>query len=163
MERFFAEIRDDAIPPLAAADFCADEHFGAFASFVGLVRRVNVGRRVTGITYESFRPLCRTVFLDICREAEQVFGQELRIYVSHRVGETRVGDASVVVGVGAIHRDEACEACRYVIEELKHRAPIWKLEHYEDGDSGWVPGHCLCQERRAGDRWRRAVTPEPQP
>jgi molybdopterin synthase catalytic subunit len=56
----------------------------------------------------------------------------------HRVGELAVGELAVWVGVSAPHRDEAFRACRYIIDEVKHRLPIWKKEHYLDGDSGWV-------------------------
>ena len=56
----------------------------------------------------------------------------------HRVGSLALGDVAVWVGVSAAHRDEAFRACRYIIDEVKHRLPIWKKEHYENGDSGWV-------------------------
>jgi molybdopterin synthase catalytic subunit len=56
----------------------------------------------------------------------------------HRVGDLRVGELAVWVGVSAPHRDEAFRACRYIIDEVKHRVPIWKKEHYVNGDSGWV-------------------------
>jgi molybdopterin synthase catalytic subunit len=56
----------------------------------------------------------------------------------HRLGVLEVGEASVVVAAGGAHRDEAFAACRYVIEELKRRVPIWKREHYATGETGWV-------------------------
>ena len=56
----------------------------------------------------------------------------------HRLGLLEIGDVAVWVGAAAPHRDEAFRACRYVIDEVKHRVPIWKKEHYASGDSGWV-------------------------
>ena len=56
----------------------------------------------------------------------------------HRVGELQLGDVAVWVGVSSPHRDEAFKACRFIIDEVKHRVPIWKKEHYANGDSGWV-------------------------
>jgi molybdopterin synthase catalytic subunit len=62
----------------------------------------------------------------------------VRVAAEHRVGTLEVGDAAVVVVAAAPHRDAAFEACRYVIDELKRRVPIWKREHYADGTAGWV-------------------------
>jgi molybdopterin synthase catalytic subunit len=56
----------------------------------------------------------------------------------HRVGILEIGDLAVWVGVSAGHRDEAFKACRYIIDEIKHRVPVWKKEYYSGGDSGWV-------------------------
>ena len=56
----------------------------------------------------------------------------------HRVGLLEIGECAVWIGVAAKHRDEAFKACRYIIDEIKVRLPIWKKEHYADGDSGWV-------------------------
>ena len=65
----------------------------------------------------------------------------------HRVGSLAIGDVAVWVGVSAAHRDEAFRACRFIIDEVKHRVPIWKKEHYVNGDSGWV--NCeRCADRR---------------
>jgi len=56
----------------------------------------------------------------------------------HRTGALEIGDVAVWVGVSAAHRGEAFDACRHIIDEIKHRVPIWKKEYYTDGDSGWV-------------------------
>jgi adenylyltransferase/sulfurtransferase len=71
------------------------------------------------------------------RQAIEKFGVS-RAACVHRVGDLAVGELAVWVGVSAAHRQEAFAACRYIIDEVKHRVPIWKKEHYEDGDSGWV-------------------------
>ena len=61
-----------------------------------------------------------------------------RAACEHRLGDLAIGEVAVWVGVSAPHRDEAFRACRYIIDEVKHRLPIWKKEHYVNGDSGWV-------------------------
>jgi len=73
----------------------------------------------------------------IIAEAAARYGTT-RLLCVHRVGALALGDIAVWVGAAAPHRDEAFRACRYVIDEVKHRVPIWKKEHYVDGDSGWV-------------------------
>ena len=78
------------------------------------------------------------------REGERIIAEAIaRFGVAHaacvhRVGALAVGELAVWVGVSAAHRDEAFRACRYIIDEVKHRLPIWKKEHYLNGDSGWV-------------------------
>ena len=73
----------------------------------------------------------------ILAEARQRFGVA-RVACAHRVGPLAIGELAVWVGVSAAHRGEAFDACRYIIDEVKHRVPIWKKEYYQDGDSGWV-------------------------
>ncbi|TLY69007.1 MAG: molybdenum cofactor biosynthesis protein MoaE, partial [Gammaproteobacteria bacterium] len=78
------------------------------------------------------------------REGERILGEAMaRFGVAHaacvhRLGDLAVGELAVWVGVSSPHRAEAFEACRYIIDEVKHRLPIWKKEHYAGGDSGWV-------------------------
>ena len=133
------------------------EH-GAQISFVGKVRAFNVGREVCGIEYEAFAPLAEQNFREFCEEARKVWGEDLGITILHRVGYLEVGAISVVILVSARHRGEAFEASRYIIEELKHRAPIWKKEFYVDGASEWVKGHALCQHHsQTLPSWRESV------
>jgi len=114
-----------------------DPACGGYAAFEGWVRDSNEGRRVRGLEYEAFEALA-------LREGERILGEAIdrfqvaRAACVHRVGELAVGELAVWVGVSAPHRDEAFRACRYIIDEVKHRVPIWKKEHYLDGDSGWV-------------------------
>lgn len=110
---------------------------GGYVAFEGWVRDHNQGRRVLRLEYEAFTPLA-------VREAERILDEARRRYpiqcvaAAHRVGSLAIGELAVWVGVSASHRGAAFDACRYVIDEIKHRLPIWKKEHYEDGDSGWV-------------------------
>ncbi len=115
----------------------ADPTCGGYTSFEGLVRNHNEGLSVRHLEYEAFQPLAVKEGERIVAEASKRFGIEHAACV-HRVGDLAIGEMAVWVGVAARHRDEAFRACRYIIDEVKHRVPIWKKEHYENGDSGWV-------------------------
>jgi molybdopterin/thiamine biosynthesis adenylyltransferase/molybdopterin synthase catalytic subunit/rhodanese-related sulfurtransferase len=115
----------------------ADPACGGYASFEGWVRDLNEGRRVTHLEYEAFEPLAVKEGERIIAEAVARFGVE-HAACAHRVGDLGIGEMAVWVGVSARHRHEAFLACRYIIDEVKHRVPIWKKEHYDSGDSGWV-------------------------
>lgn len=94
------------------------------------------GQRVIGLAYEAFEPMALAVLAEIADEIEVRFGVR-RLAIVHGVGEVAVGEASVAIVVAAPHREEAFAACRYAIEELKARAPIWKAERFADG-SVWL-------------------------
>lgn len=115
----------------------ADPTCGGYTSFEGLVRNHNEGLSVRHLEYEAFEPLAVKEGERIIAEAMERFGIEHAACV-HRIGDLAIGDMAVYVGASARHRDEAFRACRYIIDEVKHRVPIWKKEHYENGDSGWV-------------------------
>ena len=110
---------------------------GGFAAFEGRVRDVNEGRAVTGLAYEAYEALAIAEGERIVADAIRQHGA-LRARCVHRLGSLKVGDVAVWVGVAAPHRAEAFAACREIIDEIKHRLPIWKKEQYSDGDSGWV-------------------------
>ncbi len=142
------EVRDVTAAPLDPAEalnFVESGGNGAGALFLGAVRNRNQGRDVNGVSYDVFAPLAEQNFSEICTEAQQKWGDELRLFVAHGKGRLDVGGLSIVIAAGSPHRDEAFRACRYVIEEIKTRSPVWKQEHYTDGDSEWVQGHALCQ------------------
>ena len=110
---------------------------GGFCTFEGWVRDSNEGRDVDGLDYEAYDDLARAEGDLIIEEAIARYGvTDARCM--HRTGSLQVGDLAVWVGVAAAHRDEAFRACRYIIDEIKHRLPIWKKEHYLDGDTAWV-------------------------
>jgi molybdopterin synthase catalytic subunit len=136
--------RDDVLDPARALEFVTHAEFGGQALFVGRVRRHNHGRDVVAVEYDLFEPLALATFEAISREAFAEVTPELRIYVAHAHGRLEVGETAVVVAAGSRHRDEAFRACRAVIEGVKHRAPIWKQEHYVDGRSEWSEGCSLC-------------------
>ena len=115
----------------------ADPRCGGYAAFEGWVRNHNEGQAVTRLEYEAFEELAVREGERILTEACAKFGVDNARCV-HRVGDLSLGEIAVWVGVSAKHRDEAFKACRYIIDEVKHRVPIWKKEHYVGGDSGWV-------------------------
>lgn len=128
----------------AALEFCSAPGHGAADLFIGRVRDINQGRSVLAVSYDLHEILCRNVFREIADEALAQWGSETRLWLVHRHGRLEVGEASVIAAASSRHRDEAFKACRFLVEEMKHRAPIWKQEHYIDGDSEWVQGHALC-------------------
>ncbi len=125
------------LEPGSLRDALADASSGGYASFEGWVRDHNEGHRVRRLEYEAFEALAVKEGERIVAAAIERFGAR-RAACVHRVGDLAIGDLAVWVGVSAEHRDEAFAACRYIIDEVKHRLPIWKKEHYENGDSGWV-------------------------
>jgi adenylyltransferase/sulfurtransferase len=126
-----------ALDSLALQREMRDVRCGGFASFEGWVRNHNEGHAVTRLEYEAFAELAEKEGARIVNEAIARFGAT-RAACVHRVGSLGLGDVAVWVGVSAAHRDEAFRACRFIIDEVKHRLPIWKKEHYVNGDSGWV-------------------------
>lgn len=154
MERFHGAVVDIAaghLDPSAALEFVSDPGFGGIALFVGRVRDLNHGRVVTGVSYDMFEPLARNGFKAIAADIDTRFGPKVRLYVAHAKGRLGVGDLAVVVAAGTPHRDEAFRACRELIEAVKHTSPIWKQEHYADGDSVWSEGCSLCGDDPAHD------------
>ncbi len=110
---------------------------GGFCTFSGSVREQNENRKVLALEYEAFHKLCESEGQKILQETCQKFSIiDARCF--HRVGQLQVGEMAVWIGVAAAHRDAAFQACRYIIDEIKHRLPIWKKEFYADGDSGWI-------------------------
>lgn len=110
---------------------------GACASFEGWVRNHNEGRPVLRLDYQAYAPLAADEGGKVVDEAVARFAiREARCI--HRVGRLAIGDMAVWVGVSADHREAAFAACRWIIDEVKRRVPIWKNEHYADGESGWL-------------------------
>lgn len=110
---------------------------GASVLFVGTVREINDGRAVTGMEYSAYDAMAQ-------RELERILGEVVErfstpdVVVEHRLGSLDVGEVSVVIVAAHPHRGCAFDAVRYIIEELKRRVPVWKLEHYVDGTREWV-------------------------
>jgi molybdopterin synthase catalytic subunit len=109
---------------------------GALATFVGIVRDRNAGRRVLWLEYEAYAPLAERTFQRIAAEAASQW-PSASMAIHHRTGRLEIGEASVVVVAASPHRADAFAACRYGIERVKQIAPIWKHEHFEGGDV-WI-------------------------
>lgn len=110
---------------------------GAFSCFEGRVRDWSDGKKVIALEYEAYESLCekeaKVIFHEVFKRFKII---EARCY--HRSGKLKVGEMAVWVGVIAVHRDDSFKACRYIIDEIKGRLPIWKKEYYESGDSDWI-------------------------
>jgi molybdopterin synthase catalytic subunit len=130
-------ILDTALDPAELRRALKDDGAGAFASFEGRVRNVNEGRPVLSLDYEAYTALAEKEGERILAEAGTKF-EILSAACAQRTGTLVPGDLAVWVGVIAGHRNAAFDACRYVIDELKKRLPVWKREHYGDGSSGWI-------------------------
>ena len=128
----FELTRQPIVPPPMA---CAGA--GGFVTFDGRVRGEHVGRRVVALEYEAFDPLALTEGSKVVAEAVASFGL-VEARCVHRVGKLAVGESAVWIGVAAPHRREAFAACEWIIDQLKRRVPIWKKEHFDQGDSGWI-------------------------
>ena len=127
-----------------------DPRAGACASFEGWVRDHNDGRPVEGLHYEAYVELAQAEGATILDEALRRFDLVDAACV-HRVGDLAIGEMAVWVGVSAAHRDAAFAACRWIIDEVKARVPIWKRERYAGGQADWLhptPG----SDTAAGDR-----------
>lgn len=127
----------DRIDPDELRKGLADPAAGAYAGFEGWIRNVNEGQQVLRLEYEAYEPLAVSEGEKVLEEARQRFPL-LHAHCVHRTGMLEIGECAVWVGVSAAHRDEAFLACRYIIDQVKVRLPIWKKEHYANGDSGWV-------------------------
>lgn len=147
MTRF--RFTDASIDTSAARRELVDAAAGGYVSFEGWVRDHNEGLAVTRLEYEAFVDLAVKEGGRIVGEAMSRFPVKHALCV-HRIGALAIGDLAVWVGVSAAHRAEAFDACRYIIDEVKHRLPIWKKEHYRNGDSGWVNcEHCAAAPRHS--------------
>src|SRR3954470_14695557 len=140
--------------PLDVSAVCAivsSADCGAVATFVGLVRNENGGRRVLWLQYGAYEPLAGKLFVRVDGKtggslalvgADEEAGERwpsIGLAIHHRVGRLDVGEASVVIAAASPHRAAAFAACRYAIERIKQIAPIWKHEHFEGGEI-WIEG-----------------------
>lgn len=110
---------------------------GALSVFLGTVRDLNDGRSVTGMDYEGYEAMAAS---ELAAVAQEVCDRQpgLRVTIEHRLGTLAIGEVSVAIVAAHPHRAEACESARAIIEALKVRVPIWKREHYVDGERAWV-------------------------
>ncbi|CAM0951148.1 unnamed protein product [Alopecurus aequalis] len=114
-------------------DHVRDLAAGAIATFEGTTRDHFAGRRVVELRYEAYSAMARRRLEAILREARAAHALQ-RLAVAHKLGPVPAGEASVFVAASAVHRADAMEACRYVIDEIKASVPIWKKEVYDDGE-----------------------------
>ena len=134
--RWVAVTHDDLDPGLAAA-FVESPRSGASVIFLGTVRDHAPGKSgVTHLEYEAYEGVVVDKIADVVDEALAKWPLE-KVVALHRVGTLDVGEVSVIAAASSAHRADAFDGARYIIDELKRRAPIWKKEHW-DGGAAWV-------------------------
>lgn len=131
------QIGPDRLDPAALNRLLADDQAGALVTFEGWVRNRNEGKAVSSLEYEAYSELAAKEGERILSEAREKFNVKA-VDCRHRTGHLALGDCAVWVGATAVHRDDAFRAARYVIDEIKHRLPIWKKEHYLEEAPRWV-------------------------
>ena len=136
----FARVASEVIDPAEVLARVGSDRDGATLLFRGVVRDHADDRPVSGMRYDAYEEMAGEVLSKIAAEAAERLGMD-RVAVVHRFGELAIGEVSVAIAVSSPHREEAYEASRYVIEQLKERLPVWKKEHYVDGVSEWVEGN----------------------
>lgn len=110
---------------------------GALSVFLGTVRDLNDGRPVTGMDYEAYEAMAASELAAVAREVCDTT-PGLRVAIEHRIGSLAIGEVSVAIVAAHAHRGPALDGARAIIESLKQRVPIWKREHYVDGERAWV-------------------------
>ena len=109
---------------------------GAIATFLGTTRNNFDGRPVRTLMYEAYAPMAESKMREILREARRAYGVR-KACALHRVGEVKIGEASVILAFASPHRKDALNACAWAIDELKRVVPVWKQEVYADEDASW--------------------------
>lgn len=131
-------LSDAPLDPAAALAAVGDDEHGGTALFIGTTRREAGEEPVDALVYEAYEELALAEMRAIADEAERAWSA--RVAVLHRTGPVAVGEPSVVVAASAGHRPAAFAACRYVIDELKGRVPIWKQTVHPGGATSWIDG-----------------------
>lgn len=140
------KLSESTIDPQRLREQLLSQTAGAFCSYEGWVRNHNEGRSVNELHYSGYPQLAPAIAEQIIAEAAEKFHLEAASIV-HRIGPLKVGDIAVWVGVTAHHRGDTFLACRYIIDNVKHRLPIWKKECYTDGSEAWIESnHCGCAD-----------------
>ena len=135
-EKTLIEITSSRIDAKPLYDFVLTERAGAVDIFVGTVRNVFEERPVTSIEYHAYPEMAERVLAGIVERAFAQWPIE-RAAVQHHIGHLKLTEASVIIAVSSAHRDEVFHACRFIIEEIKLLAPIWKKEFFADGTVDW--------------------------
>lgn len=141
---------DTPLDPASLLAAVADPDHGGTALFIGTTRREAGEREVAELRYEAYEELALSELAAIAAEAERA--HHARVAVAHRTGSVAVGEPSVVVAASAPHRPAAFAACRYVIDELKRRAPIWKQTVHADGGTRWLDGVAAAPEPATAEK-----------
>jgi len=130
-------IVEEPLSPDAVAGSVGNPAAGGIVIFSGVVRNEKDGRPVKYLEYEAHAPMAEAKLREIGAEVRRRWPSVKAVAILHRVGRLEIGESSVLIAVSAAHRREAFEACHYAIDTLKQTVPVWKKEHFEDGEV-WV-------------------------
>jgi len=130
-------IVEEPLSPDAVAGSVGNPAAGGIVLFSGVVRNEKDGRPVKYLEYEAHAPMAEAKLREIGAEVRRRWPSVKAVAILHRVGRLEIGESSVLIAVSAAHRREAFEACHYAIDTLKQTVPVWKKEHFEDGEV-WV-------------------------
>lgn len=133
------ELTHEPIDPSALAGRVRDRATGATAIFLGTVRDEHHGRPVLRLDYEAYAPMALREMRRIAEELRERFPAR-RVAIVHRLGTLEIGEASIGIAISLPHRADSFAALRFAIDAFKERVPIWKREHFADGESHWVEG-----------------------
>tara|TARA_B100000508_G_scaffold122597_1_gene104798 strand:- start:381 stop:803 length:423 start_codon:yes stop_codon:yes gene_type:complete len=120
-------------------DFVEDASCGGVSIFVGTVRNSTKNKKVTLLDFSAYEPMALKEMQKIADDALEKFSI-YKIAIHHAIGELQIGDIPVIIAVSSAHRKAAFEACEFAIDTLKETVPIWKKEHFNDGEV-WVNLH----------------------
>jgi molybdopterin synthase catalytic subunit len=132
-----ASLSETPIDPAAVIAAVSKSGNGGIAVFIGTVRDVADGRPVLGLDYSAYVEMAEREMASIVAEAANL-DDGIDVAAVHRIGSLAIGDVAVVIAAAHPHRAAAFDACRYVVEQIKRRVPIWKAERYADGGDAWV-------------------------
>ena len=142
------DTKEKKLSIIEAENFISSHDYGASIFFTGTVRNQNDNKSVIGITYDSHDTLVTNSLQEIYNEADQKLNiKDKSVYIEHAKGYLNLGEISIIIAVACKHRDQAYVLSRYIIEEIKKRAPIWKKEHYQNNDSAWLKGNPIINEK----------------
>ncbi|MFN9509445.1 MAG: molybdenum cofactor biosynthesis protein MoaE [Planctomycetota bacterium] len=119
------------------SSFCSMDRVGAVSLFVGITRRFTGNIETLCLEYEAYESMATMKMLELTTRVAQQWQIE-RVAFVHRLGRVAIGETSMVVAVGSAHRDNAIDACHWIVERVKAEVPIWKKEHYAEGDPKWI-------------------------
>jgi molybdopterin synthase catalytic subunit len=130
------EISKDPIDVQSIIDKVIQREAGAITTFIGTVRELTRGKKTLFLIYEAYESMAVKKLEQIGREIEERW-PGAKVAITHRVGKLDITDVAVVIAVSTPHRADAYEANRYAIERIKEFVPIWKKEHWENGEE-WI-------------------------
>lgn len=146
------QITPDPIDHAALTEQVRSTSTGAVVTFLGTVRELTDGRRTVELEYEAYSEMANRKMTELAHEARRRWPID-RLAIVHRVGRLDLGDVSVAVALSCPHRDQAFEACRFLIDQVKQVVPIWKKEIWADGSTEWVhPGLNAPMAEKASSR-----------